>query len=502
MQTAFTRPSLRPARALVHPLWWCALALLLLNDHVFKIAGVLPRVVTGKLSDFAGLLVAPVLLAVIVRARSTRAVAACFGAVAAWLVAVKLSPDAASACERVMGAIGVPWRIWVDPSDLLALPALVVGWRVLVPPMHDAGDRRTSELLLACLGAVACVATSAARPPRAQTAGNDVVAQAWHSTPVHVIDAQTGARRVRVDVDGTIEASAIVGDVLYIASSRAVRGYDMSTGGRVVEHERDRGYYDQFLAADDDRLYLLARSSGDGNDQLEAVNRRTGKTAWNVDLSTRGEMRDIAQGPRLGAGLLLVPTEDKLEAYEPATGRKSWTFTASATVRAVTAHGAIVYAGDAAGVLFAVDALKGGERWRLATGDEDAFVDRYWPGGSRLRAAAGVVLYQTEAELVAVDAQTRGARWHLGGVHHFDSGDRQAVVQLEDEVIAAVDLESGRVLWRQTLDEGFVAAPVVAETQGVVLVRPHSSLLYALEIADGRVRWKFDLDDGQVVIDD
>ena len=63
---------LRPIHALVHPLWWGSLALLALNDHVLKPGALLPGVVTGKLSDFAGLVVAPALFAVLLRVRSRR----------------------------------------------------------------------------------------------------------------------------------------------------------------------------------------------------------------------------------------------------------------------------------------------------------------------------------------------------------------------------------------------------------------------------------------------
>ena len=41
--------SIDPWRGLTHPAWWVCLALLLLNDHVLKGAGLLPGVVTGKL---------------------------------------------------------------------------------------------------------------------------------------------------------------------------------------------------------------------------------------------------------------------------------------------------------------------------------------------------------------------------------------------------------------------------------------------------------------------
>jgi hypothetical protein len=54
---------------LARPFFWVSLALLLINDHVLKPAHLLPGVVTGKVSDFAGLLVAPVLVVTLLRVR-------------------------------------------------------------------------------------------------------------------------------------------------------------------------------------------------------------------------------------------------------------------------------------------------------------------------------------------------------------------------------------------------------------------------------------------------
>jgi hypothetical protein len=59
----------QPRTALSHPLFWSALVGLLVNDHVLKPAHVLPGWVVGKLSDFVGMLVAPVVLTVLLRVR-------------------------------------------------------------------------------------------------------------------------------------------------------------------------------------------------------------------------------------------------------------------------------------------------------------------------------------------------------------------------------------------------------------------------------------------------
>ena len=88
-------------RALLHPLWIAALVVLVLNDHLFKGSGLLPAAVTGKLSDFAGMVVAPVLLAALLRLTGRRAVAAAHVAVGAVFGAINLWPVAARGFESL-----------------------------------------------------------------------------------------------------------------------------------------------------------------------------------------------------------------------------------------------------------------------------------------------------------------------------------------------------------------------------------------------------------------
>src|SRR5688572_23836927 len=94
-----------PRRALSHPSWWVALAALALNDHVLKGAGVAPSWLTGKLSDVAGLVVAPVLFAAVLGARRRAGVFAAFATVAAAFVAIKTSVLASDAYVGAFGAL-------------------------------------------------------------------------------------------------------------------------------------------------------------------------------------------------------------------------------------------------------------------------------------------------------------------------------------------------------------------------------------------------------------
>ncbi len=157
----------RPIRALTHPLWWVALALLVVNDHLFKGANVLPQPIVGKLSDFAGLFAAPMVLAALLRLRDRRAVGAAHGGVALVFAAINLSPAFARGFEALAAATPWPWSIYVDPTDLVALPMVLLSWALLVPWAARPAPSARALLPRAglAIGAWACVATSPPHEP-------------------------------------------------------------------------------------------------------------------------------------------------------------------------------------------------------------------------------------------------------------------------------------------------------------------------------------------------
>jgi hypothetical protein len=154
-----------PARALLSPPWLLALALLLANDHWLKGAGLIPELLTGKLSDFAGMIVAPVLLAVVLGVRTRRALAGCHVAVGLVFAGIQLSPGFAALWTAATGLLGYPWAITCDPSDLLALPCLGLSWALLVPHMDPERSplsplRRSAVAGLCVLGLWSSLATT------------------------------------------------------------------------------------------------------------------------------------------------------------------------------------------------------------------------------------------------------------------------------------------------------------------------------------------------------
>jgi hypothetical protein len=147
----------------LHPLFWIALVVLLVNDHILKQAHVLPGVVTGKLSDFAGMLVAPVVLTALLRLRGQVGRMVAFACVAAAFTAIKLSRPCADLVETVTAYTPLPWRLWCDSTDLVALSMLPLAWWLCARRDEAAiGVWFTSCVRAAgvVLGVFACAASS------------------------------------------------------------------------------------------------------------------------------------------------------------------------------------------------------------------------------------------------------------------------------------------------------------------------------------------------------
>jgi len=148
---------------LVHPRMLAAVALLALNDHVLKGSGLLPGWLTGKLSDVAGLFFFPVLLVVVAeaglrrlgssppRSASAAASVALTGLVFATL---KTSPALAALASRLAGPIVC------DPSDLLAVPSLFLGYLHLTRHVPPRPSPRWAQALTVALAGGSSMATS------------------------------------------------------------------------------------------------------------------------------------------------------------------------------------------------------------------------------------------------------------------------------------------------------------------------------------------------------
>ncbi len=145
-----------PGDALLHPVPIAAIALLVINDHVLKAA--FPGALTGKLSDVAGMAFFPLLLVSaveVIAAAARRWRGPSHGLLVAAVVSTglvfafaKAVPAGNAAYETGLGLLQWPFRVAAaalasqplprpapveaatDPTDLVALPALVLPWLV------------------------------------------------------------------------------------------------------------------------------------------------------------------------------------------------------------------------------------------------------------------------------------------------------------------------------------------------------------------------------------
>ena len=158
---------------LAHPVTVGALVVLIANDHWWKQAA--PGPVTGKLSDVAGLLLLPPLLAVLARLPAVAATAV----TGAGFAVTKASASGADAASALWTVLSGPSIIRQDATDLIALPALGISWWAWT----RACERQLSRgfvvrLVLVPFALLGVVATSAPEYPRV-----DVVAD-WDGTLV------------------------------------------------------------------------------------------------------------------------------------------------------------------------------------------------------------------------------------------------------------------------------------------------------------------------------
>ena len=483
------------SRALRHPVWGLALGVLILNDHVLKGADVLPAAITGKLSDVAGLIVAPVVLAALLRVRSRVGMWVSIGAVGLWFASVNLVPSAARACEAFTAAFGVPWKLWVDPSDLLALPALgLSAW--LMMRDDEPVRRRLVERVLAVSGALACMATSYAAPRAPATSPGLILTPAGGSGPVYMIEPSTG-RRVGAPAFGAGASSIETGGVIYGVYAKRVVGIDPRTDTEVLRVDYEGGSFRGRPLTDGARIFMLATTSS--KERLVAIDLRTAKVAWERALPDTERHRGSSKKAMLAGGLIVLPNKDKLLAYDPGTGRPRWALQHDKDLTWPAWDGRAVFAVDEDGTILSVDVQHGHVLWRHDVGSADGFDDSSYRAGARLGAGNGVLAFIDGERLVGIDAATRVRRWRGPLVDDVVVGRDVAVARLEiddDDYLAAFRMSDGKRLWKLDADDFMHVDPAIDEDNGLVLIRPSPRELSAYTMFEGRLQWRFLVSEG------
>lgn len=212
--------SFNPIDAIRHPLWWLMLVVLVVNDFVLKGSGLLPSIITGKLSDFAGLMVFPLLLAILIPWRNRRVWAGTHIATGLAFCAIKLIPAAGSLYVAILNALSLSGQIWFDPTDLVALPMLIVSYTVYprLRPLVSALRRdRLVPAAAILVASFASIASGTAPPPRTLTSfdGNLMISDVSFinatDTPI-IVKVEKLNPHVAVDCNKPIDAEMFKDD--------------------------------------------------------------------------------------------------------------------------------------------------------------------------------------------------------------------------------------------------------------------------------------------------
>lgn len=243
-----------------------ALIILVVNDHVLKAA--FPGLITGKLSDAAGLVLAPPLLAVLATLAAPRLPARWSGPGSILTVAItfgliKIFPYGGELASRALSLV-TPSLVRADPSDLLTLPALAVAWWSL-RRAHRAPIRlatrpfralRVAVLLpLALVGVAATSAVPVEFAQRVVVDGDAIyLGSGWRGPTSWAVSRDDGRTWAELPVSADaqkylrqeLRTEACAGDVCYrvvpdaLAVETRTGGGDWVTSWRIGD--RDRHY--------------------------------------------------------------------------------------------------------------------------------------------------------------------------------------------------------------------------------------------------------------------
>lgn len=208
----------------------------------------------------------------------------------------------------------------------------------------------------------------------------------------------------------------------------------------------------------------------------------TPKLVWRFD--TGGE---VYSSPAISNGMLYVASKDGvLFALDAASGSERWQFRISeyVTRSSPAVIDGTVYIGGGFG-FYAIDAKTGQQRWSIPI--------RYAGQASPTVANGVVIVTSQEGWVYALDAATGETVWRTAtdGLAFGAPAiiGEQVIYGTDNGVVNNVELGSGRLTWRATVAGAVYASPVVS--QSTVIVTTQAGTMVAFDLIDGTQRWSF-----------
>lgn len=308
-----------------------------------------------------------------------------------------------------------------------------------------------------------------------------------------------------VAADGVVYVGSDDGNVYAVEAASGLQRWVHRTGGPVPGTPAVAGAH-VYVTSYDGRIRALDRSSGalvwsfrtGGERRFEA----RGLHGWQPKHQTYADPFDVfLSSPAVVDGVVYVGSGDgHVYALSAADGTLRWRFDTGEVVHAspAVAQGLVVV-GSWNGRLYALDAKSGAERWRFQ-GGVDALIGNQQGFQSsptvRVEDGAGTVYVGSrDAHLYALDLATGRELWRHatnaswvvssplvhGGRVHFATSDSSLVVAL-----AARD---GAPAWQHEDEAYMFSSPVAAGD--VLLIGVLNGTLAARDLATGRVLWRW-----------
>jgi PQQ-like domain len=270
-----------------------------------------------------------------------------------------------------------------------------------------------------------------------------------------------------IELDGAVSAGPVSdGPRVYLAFSAALLTARDATDGRELWRQK-RGVSAPMVAAGD--LLFVA-----GGDAIEALRGDTGKTAWTLPRVTPTAPLVVERE------WLIATTETEVIAIRAASGEVIWRHPAGGVTLPPAIDGDRLYTGAADGRVLALNLADGSAAW-----------DQFFPGGVTAIAAARGRVYVGAGDKHFYCLDARGAKkwdFQLGGYASapIAIGDDHVYIAALDNVIRALDRQTGNQRWKQGLRYR-PASGVSLATHVVFVPAPQSTELPMLYDHDGQI---------------
>jgi len=164
-------------------------------------------------------------------------------------------------------------------------------------------------------------------------------------------------------------------------------------------------------------------------------------------------------------------------------------------------HEGFVYVGSDDGVFRALDAYSGLEMWRF---DMDAHPEGKGIFSSPIVDGGSVYFGAYDGNVYALDARTGKKKWQYSEADWVGSSpavsDAHGLLYVGLEFgligkkggIAALSLEDGSQVWRQSMPEYTHGSPLYIEHEEIVIVGGNDGVLRAFDAANGALKWSYE----------